>query len=88
VSIAALRACEPEARDGTQLEGLVERYLPLSAAPALERPFGMVFDPIETTAGPVLNFIAFGVRHQPRSWRAPTVYAIAHHRLHGRLPQP
>jgi hypothetical protein len=29
-----------------------------------------------------LAFAAFGVRHHPRSSNAPTVYEIAHRRLH------
>ena len=66
--------------------GLLKLYLPLIYAPADERPFGMVFDPIDTDRGSVLNCVAFGARHQPQGSHAPTVYAIAHRRLHGRWP--
>jgi hypothetical protein len=31
----------------------------------------------------VLAFAAFGVRHHPHDSHAPTVYDIAHQRLHG-----
>jgi hypothetical protein len=31
-------------------------------------------------------FLAFGVRHHPRGSRRPTVYQLAHRRLHGQLP--
>jgi len=43
----------------------------------------MIFDLIRTADGLLLNYVAFGVRHQPRGSRAPTVYLIAHRRLHG-----
>lgn len=36
--------------------------------------------------GSVLNYVAFGTRHQPKGSHAPTVYAMAHRRLHGRWP--
>jgi hypothetical protein len=32
---------------------------------------------------PGLEYIAFGVRHHPAGSKAPTVYEIAHRRLHG-----
>lgn len=86
VPMRALMACEEEGRDGTSLGELVKVYLPVIEGPAAERPFGMVFDPIDTERGSVLNYVAFGVRHQPKGSRAPTVYVIAHRRLHGRWP--
>jgi hypothetical protein len=86
VPVRALLACDEEGRDRTRLGGLLKVYLPLSEAPAAERPFGMVFDPIDTDRGTVLNYVAFGARHQPRGSHAPTVYALAHRRLQGRWP--
>lgn len=86
VPVPALVACEEEGRDRTRLGGLLKVYLPLTAAPAAERPFGMIFDPIDTNRGSVLNYVAFGARHHPSGSHAPTVYAIAHRRLHGHTP--
>jgi hypothetical protein len=86
VPVRALMACDEEGRDGTRLGGLLKVYLPLTDAPAAKRPFGMVFDPIDTDRGSVLNYVAFGVRHHPRRSHTPTVYEIAHRRLHGRSP--
>jgi hypothetical protein len=34
----------------------------------------------------LLSYLAFGVRHHPKGARAPTVYVLAHRRLHGRWP--
>jgi hypothetical protein len=34
-----------------------------------------------------LMYLAFGTRHHPRQSRAPTVYEIAHRRLHGEPPR-
>lgn len=79
-----LEACAPDGRDGTRLGGRLKLYLPLGAG---ERPFRMVFTPIVCEEAPELVYLAFGVAHQPRGSRAPTVYAIAHHRLHGTWPR-
>lgn len=73
-----LLACAAEGPDGTELLDCVKVYLP--------RPrgrFGMVFR-IERREGRlVLVYIAFGVRHPVRGARRPSVYRIAHDRLHG-----
>jgi hypothetical protein len=45
----------------------------------------MVFDPVDTERGSVLNYVAFGGARAAGS-HAPTVYVIAHRRLHGRWP--
>jgi hypothetical protein len=72
-----LYACDAEARDSTSLPGCVKVYLPAPAG-----RFGMVFS-IERCEGRLmLAFLAFGVRHQPRNSNAPTVYQLAHRRLH------
>ena len=86
VPATALQACEDPAPDGTRLGGCVKTYLPLVEEPARERPFGMVFRLIVRDGRPQLEFVAFGLRHQPKRSRAPTVYAIAHRRLHGSWP--
>ena len=77
VPLASLLACDEEAPDGTALRHCAKLRLP-----APDGKFGMVFR-IELRDGkPVLVFAAFGVRHHPRDAPAPTVYEIAHHRLH------
>jgi hypothetical protein len=75
--VAELLACDDEALDATRLPGCVKVYLPSRAG-----RFGMVFA-IERKAGKLLlAYLAFGVRHQPRDSNAPTVYLLAHRRLH------
>ena len=54
-------------------------YLPAPAG-----RFGMVFEFVIRSRRPELVYLAFGVRHQPRGSHAPTVYEIAHRRLHGK----
>jgi hypothetical protein len=73
----ALRRCEEEAADGTSLPHCLKVYLPPPAG-----DYGMVFQ-LEIVAGRGrLRYLAFGVRHHPRESNAPTVYEIAHQRLH------
>jgi hypothetical protein len=75
--VVELRACGDEALDATRLPGCVKVYLPSHAG-----RFGMVFA-IERKAGKLrLAYLAFGVRHHPRDSNAPTVYQLAHRRLH------
>lgn len=82
VGRADLRRCEDEGPDGTRLGGARKLYLPLGRA-VRDQPFGLVLLPAFADGELVLAYLAFGVRHQPRGARAPTVYAIAHRRLHG-----
>jgi hypothetical protein len=72
-----LYACDAEARDSTSLPGCVKVYLPAPAG-----RFGMVFSIERRERRLALAFLAFGVRHQPRNSNAPTVYQLAHRRLH------
>lgn len=73
-----LRACEPEARDGTRLPGCVKTYLPPP-----DGAWGMVFRGERAQDGmPVLLCLAFGLRHPRTPWQ-PSVYEVAHRRLHG-----
>ncbi len=81
IDVARLRPCDPEGRDGTRLVGSVKTYIPWP-----DGRFGMVFAVERIEGRLVLVFVAFGVRHQPKHSNAPTVYALAHRRLHGRWP--
>lgn len=81
VEIKALRRCDSEGRDGTELPACFKVYLP-----APNGKFGMVLRFIRDSDGLALRYIAFGVRHHPRDSNALTVYEIAHRRLHGQLP--
>lgn len=78
VELKALRRCDPEGRDGTKLPACFKVYLPPS-----DGKFGMVFRFVRDADGLALRYLAFGVRHHPRDSKAPTVYEIAHRRLHG-----
>lgn len=42
----------------------------------------MVFRFVIANDAPRLDYLAFGVRHHPAGSNAPTVYEIAHRRLH------
>jgi len=78
-----LMACQAEGRDGTRLAGAYKLNLPIGAE---THSFGMVFVPALESGALIVVYLAFGVRHQPFGSRAPTVYALAHRRRHGRLP--
>jgi hypothetical protein len=73
-----LRHCDAEGQDGTALPQCLKIYLPEPAG-----RFGMVFKAVEVERRLRLDFVAFGVRHHPRGSNAPTVYQLAHRRLHG-----
>lgn len=72
-----VRPCDAEGRDGTELPQCLKVYLPPPAG-----RFGMVFRFVIAGDGPRLDYLAFGVRHHPSESNAPTVYEIAHRRLH------
>lgn len=77
VPVESLLACEEDGPDGTELQHCVKLRLPPPNG-----KFGMVFR-IELRDGrPTLVFAAFGIRHHPPEAKAPTVYEIAHDRLH------
>ncbi len=77
VPIESLLACDEEGPEGTALQHCLKLRLPPP-----DGKFGMVFR-IELRAGrSVLVFAAFGIRHHPAASNAPTVYEIAHRRLH------
>ncbi len=77
VPIESLLACDEEGPDATALQHCVKLRLP-----APDGKFGMVFRIELREDKSVLVFAAFGVRHHPRGSNAPTVYEIAHRRLH------
>ncbi len=67
-----LRPCDDEGRDGTSLPGCLKVYLPQPAG-----RFGMVFEVVRTRGKLELEYLAFGIRHQPRGSNALTVYELA-----------
>lgn len=78
VPLAELRACAPEGPGGTQLERCVKVYVPAPAG-----PHGMVFQIArDSNGGLTLAYLAFGLRHPSRDMRQPSVYQVAHRRLH------
>jgi hypothetical protein len=77
IPIGDLLACDDEGPDGTALTHCMKIRLPHP-----DGKFGMVFR-VERRAGRLLLvYAAFGVRHHPPESKAPTVYEIAHRRLH------
>jgi hypothetical protein len=78
VPVGDLLACDEEGPDGTMLTHCVKVRLPPP-----DGKFGMVFRIELRTGKSILAFAAFGVRHHPRGSNAPTVYEVAHRRLHG-----
>ncbi len=71
-----LTRCQPHARDGTRLAGCVKTYLPQP-----DGQWGLVLRGWDRE-GPGLLCVAFGMRHPEQAWR-PSVYQVAHRRLHG-----
>ena len=80
----AVRACDAEGRDGTQLAGCAKVYVPLDVEPS-RAPYGLVFAlRTERLSGRVgLRMLAYGERHPTLGH---SVYERAHRRLHGRYP--
>lgn len=77
VPIDELRHVQDEGPDGTVLPGCLKVYLPPP-----DGRFGMVFKLVIGETGASLRYLAFGVRHHPKDSHAPTVYKLAHERLH------
>ena len=73
---AWLKQCDIEARDGTRLPGCVKLYIPQPAG-----RWGAVFLGGAVGRSPKLFLLAVGERHPGALWR-PSVYEIAHRRLH------
>jgi hypothetical protein len=76
-----LRPCNAEGQDGTTLPRCVKTYVPQPTG-----RFGIVFRVTLVDRRLRLRFLAFGVRHHPPNSNAPTVYQLAHNRLHD--PEP
>jgi len=82
--IDELLACDTEAQDRTSLPGCVKTYVSWP-----DGKWGIVYliarDP--RTGRLSLDVLSFGVRHRPRGSHAPTVYELAHQRIHGQPPR-
>src|SRR5262245_59824511 len=74
--VAWLRRCDSEARDGTRLPSCVKIYIPQPAG-----RWGAVFLGGSLNGEPTLFLLAVGDRHPGGPWK-PSVYEIAHRRLH------
>jgi hypothetical protein len=73
-----LLRCQAEARDGTRLGGCLKTRLPWP-----DGQWGIVLVPVAEPTGQIaLRAITFGERHPTAPWR-PSVYQVAHRRLHG-----
>lgn len=85
IPVPHLKPCEPEGRDGNMLIDCVKVYVPHPAG-----KWGMVFMlKFEPHGGPVLMFLAFGVRHHPKGSHTLSVYDYAGRRVlsPGGLPE-
>lgn len=76
------RRVQEHGQDGTVLPNCAKVYLPQPAG-----RFGMIFRAIKVDGRPQFAYLAFGVRHHPHGSRRPTVYQLAHQRLHGQPPR-
>jgi hypothetical protein len=78
------KRCDPDARDGTSLPNCLKAYLPTP-----DGRWRMIFEVLrDTTTGElVLSYLAFGVAHPEHPWQ-PSVYQVAHQRLHHPADQP
>ena len=70
------RPCMADGPDGTRLPRCVKIYLLLPAG-----RWGLVLEVVRTEGKIRLEHRAFGVRHPSRPWH-PSVYQVAHRRLH------
>jgi len=84
VAISDVLRCVEPGPDGSRLAGQFKLYVPITDAPASQRPFGFVLSPRTDEEGPYFVMLAFGERHPRRGIRS--VYERAHKRLHGRYP--
>jgi len=76
LALDELKACEAEARDGTRLVGCVKTYRPQP-----DGQWGMVLRLRRFEGELGLFCVAFGRRHPQHAWQ-PSVYQVAHRRLH------
>jgi hypothetical protein len=75
-----LKRCDAEARDGTRLPGCAKFYIPQPAG-----QWGAVLLGGATNGRHTLFLLAVGDRHPVSPWK-PSVYEIAHRRLHRQTP--
>jgi len=75
-----LRKCRKHGPDGTNLENCLKVYLPQGEP---KPRFRMVFFPQLRERPYELLYLAFGVAHPPPGSHMPSVYFVAHRRLHG-----
>ncbi len=71
-----LKRCQPDHADGTDLRGCIKLYIPHPAG-----PWGAVLTGDTQADIPTLVMLAVGRRHPTQPW-TPSVYEIAHRRLH------
>lgn len=71
-----LRPCDPEGRDGNNLANCVKVYVPHP-----DGKWGFVFKVVEADGRLRLEFLAFGVRHHPKTAHAPDLYDFAGERV-------
>jgi hypothetical protein len=80
--IAEPRACDPEGPGGTALRACAKLYVPPPVG-----PHGLVLHIVRRNDGRLgLVYLAFGLRHPGADVQQPSVYEIAHRRLHGSAP--
>jgi hypothetical protein len=77
IAVSRLLRCQSEGRDGTRLAGCVKTRIPWP-----DGRWGLVLVPAAAQGPPTLRALAFGERHPSAPWR-PSVYQVAHRRLHG-----
>ncbi|MBJ7469661.1 MAG: hypothetical protein JHD16_00085 [Solirubrobacteraceae bacterium] len=77
------KPCDAESADGTALPGCFKTYLGPKQKGHDSGAWGMVFQVAIQDGQPVLVYLAFGLRH-PAPLTRPSVYQLAHRRLHGR----
>jgi len=73
-----LLACKALDEGGTRLPGCVKTRIPW----APDGEWAVVLEGAVDDHGPLLRFLAFGLRHPPAASNQPTVYERADRRLH------
>lgn len=81
---AEFKRCDPDARDGTSLPNCLKTYLP-----GPDGRWRMVVEVLrdKVSGELVLSYLAFGVAHPEHPWQ-PSVYQVAHQRLHPPADEP
>ncbi|MTD47659.1 hypothetical protein GKE82_26005 [Conexibacter sp. W3-3-2] len=80
IPVSRLRRCDPEGRDGTRLPNCLKVYVPEG-----ENKWGLVAVVVAHPERPFgLRVLAYGIRHPTGT--TPSVYQLAHRRLHAAGP--